>query len=83
MPGVDNAYTELALSLVGDWLTHVSEKAACFRLCRTDDIQTVWVWLGDPPICVFPGATITGIMPGNGLSLGMHGDMFNRVPRYM
>lgn len=41
MPGVDNAYTELALSLVGDWLTHVSEKAACFRLCRTDDIQTV------------------------------------------
>ncbi|WP_275541303.1 hypothetical protein [Bifidobacterium longum] len=40
MPGVDNAYTELALSLVGDWLTHVSEKA-CFRLCRTDDIQTV------------------------------------------
>jgi hypothetical protein len=41
MPGVDNAYTELALSLVGDWLTHVSEKAVCFRLCRTDDIQTV------------------------------------------
>lgn len=41
MPGVDNAYTELALSLVGDWLTHVSEKAAYFRLCRTDDIQTV------------------------------------------
>ncbi|KAB6720696.1 hypothetical protein GT994_09745 [Bifidobacterium longum] len=41
MPGVDNAYTELALSLVGDWLTHVFEKAACFRLCRTDDIQTV------------------------------------------
>lgn len=26
MPGVDNAYTELALSLVGDWLTHVSER---------------------------------------------------------
>ena len=36
MPGVDNAYTELALSLVGDWLTHVSEKAACFRLVTPD-----------------------------------------------
>ena len=41
MLGFDYAYTELALSWVGDWLSYVSEKAACFRLCRTDDIQTV------------------------------------------
>lgn len=82
MPGVDNAYTELALSLVGDWLTHVSERRHV-SVFAEPTISGLYESGLVPPMYAFPGAIITGVVPGNGLSLGIRGDMFDWIPRYM